>query len=164
MIVLEMGTKPTNGDPLAEALFSSVQRRVLALLFGSPERSFQSAEVIRLVKGGTGGVHRELCRLEKAGWLTIARIGNQKHYQVNAACPGFLELRGLVLKTLGGARAVNREARPIPRPDPQPESAAERAAESAAAPAPLLLLLSASERPGSPPEPGIPGNDGWKNW
>lgn len=86
---------------LAEPLFTSVQRRVLGLLFGQPERRFQSAEIIRLAASGTGGVHRLLRRLESAGLITLTRIGNQKYYQANRESPVFEELHGLVVKTVG---------------------------------------------------------------
>jgi hypothetical protein len=111
-----MGTDRRPAAPgLADALFSSVQQRVLALLFGHPERSFQSAELIRLVKGGTGGVHRELTRLAQAGWVTVTPIGNQRHYRANRACPAFRELSGLVVKTLGIPRTDRRS--PLRRPE-----------------------------------------------
>src|SRR5438128_2978480 len=102
MIIPNMGRKaerPSIG--LADALFSRVQQRVLALLFGQPDRRFQSAELIRLARGGTGAVHRELGRLSEAGWITVTRSGNQKHYQANRNAPAFAELHGLVIKTVG---------------------------------------------------------------
>jgi hypothetical protein len=162
MIALDMGMNPRAGGMLAEALFSSVQRRVLALLFGHPERSFQSAEVIRLVRGGTGGVHRELRRLEKAGWLTVARIGNQKHYQAHRACPGFHELHGLVVKTLGVSRSVGREAKPSPHrsPEPRPVPTAKRAIR----PVPRPMPGPDEQRSPSASEPRLTPNDGWKAW
>jgi predicted nucleotidyltransferase len=102
MIVPNMGRKdavPSSG--LADALFSPVQQRVLGLLFGQPERRFQSAELIRLADSGTGAVHRQLSRLAEAGWVIVTRTGNQKHYQANRACPVFAELHGLIVKTVG---------------------------------------------------------------
>lgn len=90
---------PSSG--LADPLFTSVQRRVLGLLFGQPERRFQSGEIIRLAASGTGAVHRLLQRLEAAGLVTATRIGNQKHYQANRQSPIFEELHGLVVKTVG---------------------------------------------------------------
>lgn len=103
MIVPNMGMRSSSLRPtgLADALFSRVQKRVLALLFGQPYRRFQSAELIRLAEGGIGGVHRQLSRLAEAGWVTVFRTGNQKHYQANRACPAFAELHGLVIKTAG---------------------------------------------------------------
>ncbi len=72
-------SKPRGG--LADALFTSVQQRVLGLLFGQPDRRFQSAELIRLAKGGVGAVHRQMGRLAEAELVTVTRSGNQKHYQ-----------------------------------------------------------------------------------
>jgi predicted nucleotidyltransferase len=99
MIVPEMGTKPQSA--LADALFTAVQQRVLGLLFGQPDRRFQSAEIIRLAKGGTGAVHRQLSRLEAAGLLSVTRAGNQKYYQARRDSPLFPELHGIMTKTVG---------------------------------------------------------------
>ena len=46
------------------------------------------------------GVQRELATLSEAGLLTVKRQGDQKHYQANADAPVFVELCGLVLKTM----------------------------------------------------------------
>ena len=46
----------------ADALFSTTQQRVLALLFGQPDRSFYATELIRLVEGVSGAVWRELAQ------------------------------------------------------------------------------------------------------
>jgi predicted nucleotidyltransferase len=86
---------------IANALFSKVQQRVLAVLFGNPTRSFFASEVIRSAASGSGAVQRELARLESAGLVTVQRLGRQKHYRANAAAPVFDELRSLVLKTSG---------------------------------------------------------------
>lgn len=82
-----MGTKTTSA--VASALFTPVQQRVLGLLFGQPERRFQSAEVIRLAASGTGAVHRQLQRLAKAGLVTVSREGNQKYYTARKDAPIF---------------------------------------------------------------------------
>jgi predicted nucleotidyltransferase len=100
MIPPKMGRKTSPGS-LADALFTPVQQRVLGLLFGQPDRRFQSAELFRLVKGGVGAVHRQLVRLEKAGLVEVTHVGNQKHYQVRRESPIFAELQGLVSKTVG---------------------------------------------------------------
>ncbi|MBG9387745.1 nucleotidyltransferase domain-containing protein [Caenimonas sp. DR4.4] len=97
-----MGSKPAPIDsPMADALFPRVRQRVLALLFGNPDRSFFSNEVVALVQSGTGAVQRELAGLSQAGLLTVTTRGNQKHYQADREAPVFAELRGLVLKTSG---------------------------------------------------------------
>lgn len=92
---------PAGASGIADALFSKVQQRVLAVLFGNPSRSFYANELIALAGSGSGAVQRELARLSVAGLVTVKRIGNQKHYQANASAPVFEELRGLVLKTSG---------------------------------------------------------------
>lgn len=100
MILPNMGKKTASGG-LADALFSRVQQRVLGLLFGQPNRRFQSGELIRLAGSGTGATHRVLTRLADAGLVTVTRSGNQKHYQANRESPVFHELHGLIVKTVG---------------------------------------------------------------
>lgn len=107
-IVPEMGKirEKAGASGLAGALFTPVQQRVLGLLFGQPERTFGSGELIRQAGSGTGAAHRQLQRLEKVGLVRVTRIGNQKHYQANAKAPIYEELRGLVLKTVGLAEPL----------------------------------------------------------
>jgi hypothetical protein len=45
---------------VADALFSKVQQRVLAVLFGNHSRSFYGNELIALACSGSGAVQREL--------------------------------------------------------------------------------------------------------
>jgi predicted transcriptional regulator len=75
-IIPDTGRGEISLSGLAGALFSSVQQRVLALLFGHPERNYSTSELIRLAESGTGAVHRELRRLAEGGLLTVARVGN----------------------------------------------------------------------------------------
>ena len=86
---------------LADALFTKVQQRVLGILFGQPERSFLSKDVIALAICGTGAVHRELKRLVGSGLITVHSEGWEKHYQANMQSPVFGELHALVMKTVG---------------------------------------------------------------
>lgn len=101
------------GTSLADALFTPVQQRVLALLFGQPERSFRSAEVIALADSGTGAVHRQLMRLAETGLITVSHHGNQKLYQANPDSPVFAELCGLVVKTIGLASPLEKALEPF---------------------------------------------------
>jgi predicted nucleotidyltransferase len=107
---MKQPSQPRTG--LADALFSTTQQRVLGLLFGQPDRSFYTSEVIALSDGGRGAVHRELSRLEASGLATARRIGSQKHYQANAQSPVFEELRGLVRKTVGLAEPLRAALKP----------------------------------------------------
>src|SRR2546423_1717743 len=114
-IIPEMGTtrrtSPASG--VASALFTPVQQRVLGLLFAQPERRFQSAELIRLARGGTGAVHRQLQRLANAGLVTVSREGNQKYYAARKDAPVFPELHGLIIKTVGIVQPLRAALQPI---------------------------------------------------
>jgi predicted nucleotidyltransferase/predicted transcriptional regulator len=96
-------TAPTS---LADALFTTTQQRVLALLFGQPSRSFYASELIELTGSGSGAVQRELKRLASSGLVTVKHIGNQKHYQANPDSPVFEELSRLVKKTVALAEPI----------------------------------------------------------
>ena len=72
-----------------------------SLLFCQPDRSFYLTELVRLAKVGTGGVQRELLRLESTGVVTAVTVGNQKHYQANPESLLFVKLTGIVKKTVG---------------------------------------------------------------
>lgn len=113
-IVPEMGTipKPPRSG-VASALFTPVQQRVLGLLYGQPERRYQSAEMIRLVGSGTGAVHRQLQRLAAAGLVRVVRDGNQKYYQAEEDSPVFRELRSLIVKTVGIVEPLRAALAPL---------------------------------------------------
>lgn len=96
-----MGRHKSESVSIADTLFSSVQQRVLGILFGQPSRRFQGAELIRMAKSGTGAVHRQLTSLAASGLVNVTQIGNQKHYQANPDAPVFEELCGLIRKTVG---------------------------------------------------------------
>jgi predicted nucleotidyltransferase len=98
---------------LADALFSNTQQRVLGLIFGQPDRSFYATELIKLIGRGSGAVQRELARLEQSQLVTVKRVGNQKHYQANAASPLFGELVGIARKTVGLAEPIRRALMPV---------------------------------------------------
>ena len=98
---------------LADALFTRTQQQVLGLLFGHPDQSFYLNEVVRQAGVGRGSVVRELARLSEAGIVTLIRKGNQNHYQANPECPVFVELKGLIGKTVGVAGVLQRALAPI---------------------------------------------------
>lgn len=98
---------------VADALFTGTQQRVLSLLFGQPDRSFFTRELIDLAGGGRGAVQRELARLHESGLIVQTVLGNQKHYQANADSPIFAELRGIVSKMLGPADVLRAALEPL---------------------------------------------------
>jgi len=98
---------------LSNALFSNVQQRVLALIFGQPDRSFYTSEIVKKLRSGTGAVERELLRLLQSGLVDVEWIGNQKHYRANRESPIFHELHGIVLKTVGLAEPLKQALEPF---------------------------------------------------
>jgi predicted nucleotidyltransferase len=117
MIVPILGAKAvprrSHRKSLADALFTKTQQRVLGVLFGQPDRSVYASELIRYAGTGSGAAQRELARLEASGLILARRIGNQKHYQANAASPLYLDLRNIVLKTVGLVEPLRQALRPI---------------------------------------------------
>lgn len=108
-----MNRRRVRQGSLADALFTKTQQRVLRVLFGRPERSFYASELIRDAGTGSGAAQRELARLEDSGLVVAKRIGHQKHYQANAVSPLFVELRNIVLKTVGLAEPLRDALKPL---------------------------------------------------
>ncbi len=113
-----MGTeaiKSKQGQPLSmvDALFSRTQQNVLALLYGQPEQTYYTNEIIRKSGSGSGAVQRELSRLVRSGLVTVKRIGSQNHYQANPDAPLFEELCSIVNKTVALVEPLKTALRPI---------------------------------------------------
>ena len=98
---------------IGDALFTKAQQKVLALLFGQPDRSFYLNELVRLADMGRGAISRELSKLTDAGLLVMTKQGNQNHYQANKASPIMLELVAIVRKTFGVAEVLKSTLVPI---------------------------------------------------
>ena len=98
---------------LADALFTSTQQRVLALLFGQPDREFFVTEIIALAGSGRGAVQRELARLAGSGLAVVSRVGNRKHYRANRDSPLFDEICSIVRKTVGLERSICAALEPL---------------------------------------------------
>ena len=98
---------------IGDALFTKTQQKVLGLLFGKPDESFYTNEIIRRVAMGRGTVSRELERLVGAGIISITRDGNQNYYQANADNPVFQELVNIVKKSFGVADEIKESLKPL---------------------------------------------------
>ena len=98
---------------VADALFTKGQQRVLGILFGNPNRSYYTGEIIALSDTGTGAVQRVLARLESAGLVNVSHVGNQKRYQANRAASVFTQLHELALKTFGLADILRDALAPL---------------------------------------------------
>lgn len=98
---------------IGDALFTKTQQRVLGLLFGKPDKSFYTNEIVRWADMGRGTIRRELERLVAAGVLTVSHEGNQHHYQANPDSPVYSELLGIVRKTFGVADVIRAALHPF---------------------------------------------------
>ncbi len=98
---------------ISDALFTKTQQRVLGLLYGQPDHSFYTNEIVRRADMGRGTVRRELDRLIGAGLLTVTHSGNQHHYQANSLNPIFSELKAIVRKTFGIADVIRSTIEPF---------------------------------------------------
>ena len=86
---------------LSEALFSPSQARVLAWLFGQPERWFHFNELLRLTGLGSASLQRELSRLDAGGLVVAEQVGNLRRRRADERSPVYAELVSLVRKTVG---------------------------------------------------------------
>lgn len=90
-----------NSSAIGDALFTKTQQRVLGLLYGKPDKSFYTNEIVRWADMGRGTIIRELDRLVLAGLLLTSREGNQRYFRANANNPVYAELVNIVKKTFG---------------------------------------------------------------
>ena len=88
---------------IAEYLLGQARSRVLSALLLHPERSQHVRELARTTGSSAGSLHRELRGLSEIGLVLRSEIGRQVHYQANIRHPVFLELAGLLRKTVGVA-------------------------------------------------------------
>jgi len=86
---------------IGNALFTTTQQKVLGLLYGRPDKTFFTKEILRATGMGVATIKRELDRMLAAGILRMNKVGNQHHYQANPACSIYKELLGIVKKTFG---------------------------------------------------------------
>ncbi len=90
-------------------LFGSKLRvKVLGWLMMHPDERYFVRQLTSILKEDATNVSRELAKLASSGILTSKSEGRQRYYQVNKACPIFVELRGLVLKTVGLAGVLRK--------------------------------------------------------
>ncbi len=83
-------------DAIGDALSTKTQQKVLGLLFGKPDKSFYTNEIIRWASIGRGTVSRELNRLVTAG-MTLEQLDNLvKINRRKKALPDQKEFDGMV--------------------------------------------------------------------
>ena len=88
-------------SPVLEALFPEVRAKVLAAVFGQPDREWYLTELARVLKTQPSSLQRELEALSKAGILEQRRDGRRVYVKPDKTSRVFADLRGLLEKTAG---------------------------------------------------------------
>lgn len=80
---------------------SPEQERLLGELFVFADSPISLSELANRAGTSMGGAHKEVERLEAAGLVTSTVVGRNRLIETDRSSPVYLELRGLLLKTLG---------------------------------------------------------------
>jgi predicted nucleotidyltransferase len=96
---------------LLDALFPRTRQRVLGLLFGQPQRSFSTTELIRLANAGSGAVQREVERLTRSGLVIID--GEPRRIRADPSSALFNEITAIFEKTGGVVGELRRVLAPL---------------------------------------------------
>ncbi len=88
-------------SPILEALFPEVRAKVLAAIFGQPDREWYLTELARTLETQPSSLQRELEALSRAGILEQRRDGRRVYVKTDRSSPVFADLRGLLEKTAG---------------------------------------------------------------
>ena len=100
-------------DLAGQVLFGRLRGQVLALLLNDPSKPLYLREMVRLTGASPGTLQREVGILAQAGLVLRERRGRQVYYQANSQAPVFLELRGLVRKTMSGSDVLRSALAPL---------------------------------------------------
>ena len=80
---------------------SPEQERLLGELFVFADRPISLSELASRAGTSMGGAHKEVERLESAGLVKSTTAGRSRLIEADQSSPVYMELRGLLLKTLG---------------------------------------------------------------
>jgi uncharacterized protein len=103
----------TEADTLGDLLFGQTRGRILALLYGMPDRAFFTRQIARQVGTSVGTVQRELETLSQIGLIERSATGMQVFYQANRDHPAYAELRSLIAKTTGTFHLLRSALAPL---------------------------------------------------
>ena len=87
-------------DVLESLVSSGLRRDALALFLLNPNSWFHIRDASRRLSSSPNAVKAELERLERAGILRSVSRGNMRFFAADRGCPVFLELAGLVFKSM----------------------------------------------------------------
>lgn len=85
---------------------SRTRDAVVRELFSEPHVAFHVRGLARRTGEAVANVHRELRRLERAGWVVRSREGNRVLYRIDEQHPLYDEMQRLVAKTVGVPRVL----------------------------------------------------------
>lgn len=102
-----------SSNGIANALFTKTLSGILALLFGQPDKSFYTREIIKQVGTGGSQVGKDLERLTGAGLILREARGNLVFYRANPEAAVYRELVGLVGKSFGIPDQLRRFLEPM---------------------------------------------------
>lgn len=80
---------------------SPQQERLLGELFVFADSPISLSELASRAGTSLGGAHKEVERLESSGLVRSTTVGRNRLIEADQSSPVYLELRGLLLKTLG---------------------------------------------------------------
>lgn len=96
-----------------DLIFGQTRGRVLALLYGHPDRTFYIRQISRHIGTSVGTVQRELVTLSRFGLVVRSVSGRQVYYQANRDHPVFAELHSLIAKTVGVFQVLGSALAPL---------------------------------------------------
>jgi predicted nucleotidyltransferase len=114
-IVVLFTTTPSEGTPMVlDQIFGSrLRAKVLGWFFTHTDERFFIRQLESLLAEDPTNLSRELARLETVNILTSETEGRQKYFRVNKKSPFYHEMKGLILKTVGVAGAIQNALRGI---------------------------------------------------
>jgi predicted nucleotidyltransferase len=86
---------------------------MLRILSLNPDSNYNINELSRMTSFSPRGVEKELKNLLNGGILKKEVSGNQHHYQLDSLCPIYLEIKNLIVKTVGIADIIKHALEPI---------------------------------------------------
>jgi len=96
------------------ALISSkIRIEILRILSLSPDSKYNINELSRMTAFSPRGVEKELKNLLDGGILRKEVSGNQHRYQLDSLCPIYLEIKNLIVKTVGIADVIRQALEPV---------------------------------------------------
>ena len=96
------------------ALISSkIRIEILRILSLNPDSKYNINELSRMTAFSPRGVEKELKNLLLGGILKKEVSGNQHRYQLDSLCPIYLEIKNLIVKTIGIAEIIKHALEPV---------------------------------------------------